>query len=104
MFNREMALQTISDLTKEVLGFRLRKAWHEMNDTQLEREYNHYLTMSEKAVELENQRRNDAKSAHDDDISRIMQDFNVDYSTAIKWDMESYDTDDMDYYLYLKGM
>ncbi len=91
----EMA-QSYSDVYKDVYGSRPRG---EMPKGEaLKKEMNFLYNQLDKIIEEDKQREEDAIVDFQVHIENMMSDFCIDMETAIRWDMEANDTNDVDHY------
>lgn len=109
MMHRSEMLQTISDLSKDAYGYRVRYDYEAMSDEELsatwDRFYDDMLVRdaAEKAAE---------ESAWNEFVEytdRLMKDHGIDRATALRWDVEAMnafngDRVDIGYYCYLRGI
>ena len=104
---RAEMLQTISDLSKEAYGFRVRKDFAAMTDAELQHQWDRFLdaaddreTQGIRAEELAY----DKWISHVTSLTRIN---SVSLATAIRWDMDAegaHDDRDIGYYCHVTGI
>lgn len=104
MQDRNELLSSISDLSKAAYGFRVRMDYDAMSDADLERTYDEFLKAAEDTNIHECMISVKAQKAWEVRINQFVLDFNVSRATAIRWDMQAYDADEVGYYCYLNGL
>lgn len=98
----------ISDLYKDAYGSRPSSEWlrsYEGLSTKEQEKMDEYL---QSFIEADIQREKD-EEAHNynvwfNSIGQIAASNNVSFGTAIRWDMEAHDVDDVGYYVYKTGI
>jgi hypothetical protein len=101
---REGILEIISDMSKDATGCRVRLAYDDMDDDQLQSWYDYFAKSIERGIEEDRQAevRNVARwEAH---IARMIELGAGDRATAIRWDMEANCAHDVDHYCYQCGL
>lgn len=104
---REDILNTISDLTKDAYGFRVRYIdWNSMSDDELLADYNRWLERAQESARREEEMENLNYRNWLSHIEEVMAVGASTKATAILWDMQSMGVDktDVGYYCYLHGI
>ena len=106
---RNEMLQTISDLSKEAYGYRVRLDYATMSDAELRDTWDGFIRAADAAFEQEKVQAARAKTIWEEDIQQLIKVGAGDRATAIRWDMEAMDAkngDQLDagYYCYLRGI
>lgn len=95
MFDRIEVLQNISDLSKEVYGFRMRLNYSAMADAELEETWNNYIDMLEEVTAREKDVQAKMFQKWTSHINDLMVSNNIDKATALRWDLQAMDCDVM---------
>jgi patatin-like phospholipase/acyl hydrolase len=106
---RNEMLQTISDLSKEAYGFRVRLDYDAMSDADLQDTWDGFMRTANAAFEQEKAQAARAKTIWEADIQQLIEIGAGNRATAIRWDMEAMDAKngehfDAGYYCYLRGI
>ena len=97
---REALGDACSDMSKDAFGFRKRIPWMTMPIEDLRAEYEEMKIVSAQAVERERAELATAVAEWEAYIAKMMKDFRIDRATAISWDMEANNEQDIDSYTY----
>ena len=103
---RAEMLLTISDLTKEAFGFRIRKDYGAMTDAELKDEWDYLISVAERRAEEERTEEAAALKVWNTRINNMVNDFGIDVATAVRWDMQAMDCEfgGFDYYIWECGV
>lgn len=103
---REEMLSMISDMIKDVYGFRVSMSIYEDHtEEQLKEEMNRLQIQVEAEIEREEQEQKDAIVRFEAYIAEMMKDHGIDRTTAIRWDIEAEETgEDYGYYCWKKNL
>lgn len=100
MTDRENLINMISDISKDVYGFRLRLNFSAMSDAELETKYESLIESLEVVLAQEKKEKEKSYNEWVSHINFYMAAFNISISDAIRWDMDSYKTTDVEEYCY----
>lgn len=103
---RNEMLNTISDLTKAAYGFRVRRDYSELSDSDLQAEWDYYLKVAERRAAEERDAEAAAIKLWQGRMARMMDEHGIDLATAVRWDMQASDCDHggWDYYIWDNGI
>ena len=97
---RGQLLSDISDAHKDAYGFRPRKDSSNMSDEQIDAWYDDVCADANRVFEEEIQQNVESMSAWNARLNKIMEMGAGDRITAIKWDMQAYNTTSADDYCW----
>ena len=104
---RDELLQDISDLTKDVYGFRDRsERYLSLSVEELKKEVDFLVARLEEHVQEEAREQAEALIAYEARIQTYMTDYKLSQADAIRWDMQAEDLDveDIEHYLWRQGL
>ena len=104
---RDIAICTLSDMTKEAYGSRLYdKAWETMSSEEIQAEFDRLNRAVLESIKEDAAREDRALAVWKVRISDIIAAGARDRATAIRWDMQAMEADgqEVDYYCYLCGL
>jgi hypothetical protein len=105
---RHEMLQTISCLSKEARGYRVRMDYSAMSDDELQYWWDAFITEMEERNARERLEEAKALVEWNEHIATIMKDHGISRADAIRWDMEATDcigpNMGLDYYLWTVGL
>ena len=102
---RSEMLETISDLSKEAYGFRIRIDFSAMSDGELQETWDSYLKLADESCEQEKRAYARAEKAWEEHLASLIAAGAGDRATAIRWDLQAENADnDAGYYCFLKGI
>jgi hypothetical protein len=107
-YNRAEVLMSISDVSKEAYGFRIRHNFAAMADEELFDLYDRYLRDAQIEALAEVERETIAKKAWNDRICNLMNRFGISRKDALRWDLQAEGCDaqgpyGVEDYCYLQG-
>lgn len=104
--DRTEMLNTISDLSKCAFGYRVRKDYGAMTDTELQSEWDWLMQAAEESAKQERIAEAAALKVWNTRIAAMMNDHGIDLATAIRWDMQAMDCEfgGFDYYIWECGI
>ena len=102
---RNEMLLTISDLSKDAFGYRVRHDYAAMSDDELQSMWDYFMDAAQEAAHLEAKREREAIAALDAYLVQMMEDHGITYDTAIRWDLQANNVDindrqDVEYYYW----
>ena len=102
---RNEMLLTISDLSKDAFGYRVRHDYASMSDDELQSMWDYFMDAAQEAAQLEAKREREAIAALDAYLVQMMEDHGITYDTAIRWDLQANNVDindrqDVEYYYW----
>lgn len=111
--DREVMMDTLSDLSKEVYGFRWRYDYTNMSDVDMQNEYDRLLVELDKVITREERYQKDAELLYDVEVMGLEKDFNISRKDAIRWMMQAQnfnmsemysEKENFDNFLYNQGL
>jgi|TARA_R110000765_G_scaffold417528_1_gene520144 hypothetical protein len=104
--HREEILQTISDMSKDATGRRLRYNYTSMSDGELLRLVEYFADEIDSNIQIEAENDANALDEYEAHLTSLMSDFSISKADALRWDMEAEDEtdDDVEHYLWKKGI
>ncbi len=101
---RHDILMSISDVSKDAYGYRVRLDYNSMSDAELQNVWDSTLRAAQRSVDEENERIERAEAELKVRLQSYITMGAETLKDAIRWDMESVKADnDTDYYAYLIG-
>ena len=105
--HREEILQTISDMSKDATGCRLRYDYASMSDSELLRWVEYFADEIERNMVLEAEDNAAALKEYEAHLASLMCDYRISKADAVRWDMEAEDASnhgdqDVEHYLFNK--
>lgn len=99
----------VSDLYKDVFGYRPREnwwiEWRDMTNDEKQEEWDYLIKRLEEVMEEENKARDAAILKWHRRIAVMAAEFNISFADAVRWDMDAMDmTNDHDFYEYENGL
>jgi hypothetical protein len=108
MTNRENDIECVVNLYKDVYGVKPRGATFQkllQSSDMVISEYIKDLSAESKRIaEAETNREKVAFQQLENFLNDMQEDYSIDRATAIKWEMEAHDCDDIEYWLYIWGI
>jgi hypothetical protein len=103
---RDEMLQTISCLSKDAFGFRVRKDWDAMSDEELQSDWDWMVDLSNANDTAERVAMLAAQKRWEIRMNKMVSDFGISFGTALRWDMEATEVESGDYghYCYHMGI
>ena len=102
---RNEMLETISDLSKDAYGYRVRRDYYAMTDSELQETWDFYMRAANDSFELEQRAYVRAEHEWEKHLSALIAAGAGNRATAIRWDMQAEDAGtDVGYYCFLKGI
>ncbi len=98
MYSKESILACLSDLHKDARGFRPREDYSNLSKKELNEFYNQLITESDSAIEEEKVQVLKSLVVWEARIKGYMEQFDIDYKCAVRWDMQAENSDEEDYY------
>lgn len=105
LYDRNEVLLSISDVSKEAYGYRVRQNYAAMSDEDLFATYDQYLSDAAHAAVEEVEREQAATKAWNAHICNLMNAHGISRRDALRWDMEAEGAEgDVSYYCFLVGI
>jgi len=105
LYDRHEVLLSISDVSKEAYGYRVRQNYAAMSDDELFATYEHYLKAASEAALEEVEREEAAKKIWNRHLCNLMNAHGISRRDALRWDMEAEGAEgDPSYYCFLVGI
>ena len=105
MDERQNTIECIFDVYKSVHGFKPRHVnFHDMSGPELGAYLEELGRESEIALEQEEIREAEAFGRLQNHLDGMVADNGIDFDTAIRWEMQAHNTDDIDYWLWCWGI
>lgn len=102
MTAREEMISLMSDLYKDVYGFRPRIAYSTWSTADLQAEWDFLIEKLDRSIELEKQAYQNARERYDAYIYQLMIDHGISKADAIRWDLNG--AADIDHHLWEWGL
>ena len=105
--HREEILQTISDMSKDATGSRLRYDYASMSDSELLQMVEYFADEMDRNMVLEAEDNAAALKEYEAHLASLMCDYSISKADAVRWDMEAEDASnhgdqDVEHYLFNK--
>lgn len=98
MRSKESILACLSDLHKDARGYRPREDYSNLNKKALNELYDQLISEADLAIEEEKVHVADSLAVWEKRIKGYMEQFDIDYKRAVRWDMQAENSDEEDYY------
>ena len=94
-----------SDLHKDTYGFRPRThRFYEAPPEEKQEIWNSTCEALEQEIKYQEEAEKKSEIEWGDRISKMQSDYGINKGTAIRWDMQAFESEDIGYYCYLNGI